>query len=132
MILTFELRDLSCGALRESLVAGVTGQRHGNATAAQQESNLLTAGILLEDKGRGRIRPRPLNILQCRFIGQKQTTQVPLHRLSSTKTNVMENPAAQTQHGGRGSREAAAAAAAQRKAAFCCSSNQCVTMPTEG
>jgi len=30
-------------------MAGVTGQRHGNATAAQQESNLLAAGILLDD-----------------------------------------------------------------------------------
>lgn len=57
MSLTFELWDLSCCALWETLVAGVTGQRHGNATAAQQESNLLTAGILLDDKGRGRIRP---------------------------------------------------------------------------
>lgn len=49
--LTFELWDLSCCALRQTLVTGVAGQRHGNATAAQQESNLLTAGILLDDKG---------------------------------------------------------------------------------
>lgn len=30
-------------------MAGITGQRHSNATAAQQESNLLAAGILLDD-----------------------------------------------------------------------------------
>lgn len=30
-------------------MAGITGQRHSNATAAQQESNLLAAGILLVD-----------------------------------------------------------------------------------
>lgn len=51
--LTFELWDLSCRALGQPLMAGVTGQRHGNATAAQQESNLLTASVLLDDKGRG-------------------------------------------------------------------------------
>lgn len=51
--LTFELRDLSCCALGQSLVAGVTGQRHGNATAAQQESNLLTAGVLLDNEREG-------------------------------------------------------------------------------
>ncbi|TNN23403.1 hypothetical protein EYF80_066476 [Liparis tanakae] len=51
---TFELGDLPGGALGEALVTGVAGQRHGNATAAQQEANLLTAGILLDDTGRGR------------------------------------------------------------------------------
>lgn len=47
--LTFELWDLSCCALGKTLMAGITGQRHSNATAAQQESNLLAAGILLDD-----------------------------------------------------------------------------------
>lgn len=48
--LTFELWDLSCCTLGQALVASVTGQRHGNAATAQQESDLLTAGILLDDK----------------------------------------------------------------------------------
>lgn len=51
--LTFELWDLACCTLGQTLMAGVTGQGHGNATAAQQEPNLLTAGILLDDKGGG-------------------------------------------------------------------------------
>lgn len=51
--LTFELWDLSCRTLGQTLMAGVTGQSHGNATAAQQKSDLLTAGILLDDRGRG-------------------------------------------------------------------------------
>lgn len=54
--LTFELWDLSCCALGQTLVAGVAGQRHGNATATQQESNLLTAGILLDNIVMGGVR----------------------------------------------------------------------------
>lgn len=50
--LTFELWDLSCCTLGQTFMAGVTGQRHGHATAAQQESDLLTAGILLDGTGR--------------------------------------------------------------------------------
>lgn len=34
-------------------MAGVAGQRHGNATAAQQESDLLAAGVLLDEGGGG-------------------------------------------------------------------------------
>lgn len=54
--LTFELRDLACCALWQTLVTGVAGQRHGNAAAPQQESNLLTAGILLDDTGGGAVK----------------------------------------------------------------------------
>ena len=58
--LTFELGDLSRRALGETLVAGVTGQRHGNATASQQEADLLTAGVLLDDRNLGQSkRQRP-------------------------------------------------------------------------
>lgn len=51
--LTFELWDLSCCTLGKTLMAGIAGQRHGNTTAAQQESNLLAACILLDDTGSG-------------------------------------------------------------------------------
>lgn len=54
--LTFELWDLSCCALGKTFVAGVTGQRHGNAAATQQESNLLTASILLGNMVMGGVR----------------------------------------------------------------------------
>lgn len=50
LTLTFKLWDLSCCTLGQTLVAGVTGQCHGNATAAQQETNLLTAGVLLDNR----------------------------------------------------------------------------------
>lgn len=52
--LTFELWDLPCCALGQTLMTSITGQRHGNTTAAQKESNLLTAGILLHNTGRKR------------------------------------------------------------------------------
>lgn len=35
LTLTFELWDLSCCTLGQTLVAGIAGQRHGNAAAAQ-------------------------------------------------------------------------------------------------
>lgn len=60
--LTFELRDLSCCALGKTLVAGITGQRHGNATAAQQESNLLAAGVLLVDRKTRKYQEQKINI----------------------------------------------------------------------
>lgn len=47
---TFELWDLSCCTLGQTLMAGITGQSHSNPTAAQQKSNLLTTSILLDIK----------------------------------------------------------------------------------
>lgn len=44
--LTFELRDLARCALGQALMAGIAGQRHGNAAAAQQKPDLLTPSIL--------------------------------------------------------------------------------------
>lgn len=61
--LTFELWDLPRCTLGQALVTGIAGQRHGNTTAAQQETNLLAAGVLLGETGRGK-RPVILIFIQ--------------------------------------------------------------------
>lgn len=65
---TFELWDLPGGALGQPLVAGIAGQRHGNAAAAQQKPNLLTTGILrtTEQTGEGRQRRHQRGVAEGR------------------------------------------------------------------
>lgn len=44
--LTFELHDITTSTLGKTFLTCIAGQRHGNSTATQQETNLLTTSIL--------------------------------------------------------------------------------------
>jgi len=46
MSLTFELHDITISTLEKTFMTCIAGQRHGNPTATQEETNLLTTSIL--------------------------------------------------------------------------------------
>lgn len=138
--LTFELWDLSCCALGQPFVAGVAGQRHGHATAAQEEADLLTACILLDDKQRERGRGGEGGRLTQRFTSKVKTLSlkrscrktwrrfVSLHRSSSgvcCTAAAPIPPPSETLYGKSCSRHSG-----RPKGIFCCSSNHRETMTT--